>query len=52
MYEKSDRMFVDSDFQDKIRRSSRLDARPEDTVMVGVDQSLVQVEHQNLEIFK
>ena len=46
--EESDWMLVYGHFQDKIWRSPRLDARPQNTVVVGVDESLVQVEYQDL----
>lgn len=42
-----DRVPVDGHLQDEVWRRSRLDGLPEDAVVMGVDQGLVQVKHQN-----
>ena len=46
--EEPDRMPVDRDFEDEVRRRARLHGLPDDAVVVGVDQGLVQVQHQHL----
>ena len=48
VHEESDWVLVYRHFQDKIWRSPRLNARPEHTVVVRVDQRLVQVQHEDL----
>ena len=47
VHEESDWVLVYGHLEDKVWRSPRLDTRPEDTVMVGVDQSLVQVQDED-----
>ena len=42
------RMIVDVHFEDEVGKSAGLDLAPHDAVVVGVDQGLVQVEHQHL----
>ena len=47
MDKKSDRMFINGNFEDEVRRSARLDTRSSHTIMVRVDQGLVQVKYQD-----
>ena len=42
------RMIVDVHFEDEVGKSAGLDLAPHDAVVVGVDQGLVQVQHQHL----
>ena len=42
------RMIVDVHLEDEVGKSAGLDLAPHDAVVVGVDQGLVQVEHQHL----
>ena len=48
MHEEPDRMPVDGDLEDKVRGRARLDCLTDDPVVVGVDQGLVEVKHQDL----
>ena len=45
---KSHWMFIDGHFKYEVRRGAGLNAGPEHAVVVGVDQGLVQVQHQHL----
>ena len=46
--EEADRVAVNGDFQDEVWRGSGLDCGPDHPVVMGVDQRLVQVQHQHL----
>lgn len=48
MYEEAHRMPLDGDLEDKVRGCAGLDCLPHDALVVGVDQRLVQVQHQDL----
>lgn len=42
-----DRMPVDGDLEDEVWRRARLDGLPDHPIVEGVDQSLIQVQHQH-----
>ena len=46
--EEPDRVSVDGDFEDEIRRRAGLYCLPENAIVVAVDQRLVQVQHKRL----
>ena len=48
VYEEPDWMSVYGHLQDEVRRGARLDSGPDDTIVMGVNQGLVQVQHQHL----
>ena len=47
MHKKSDRMFINGNFEDEVRWSTRLDTGSSNSIMVGVNQSLVQIKYQD-----
>lgn len=51
VHEKADGMPVDDDFQDEIGRRPRSDRLSDNTVMVGVDQRLVQVQNEDFTFY-
>ena len=44
----SDRMSIDRDLQNEVRRRPRLDGLPQDPVVMAVNQRLVEIQHQRL----
>ena len=44
---KTNRMSVNCDFQHKIRWRARFHCLPNNTIMVGVNQSFIQVQYQD-----
>ena len=47
VHKKSDRMFINGNFEDEVRWSTRLDTGSSNSIMVGVNQSLVQIKYQD-----